>query len=94
MLILITTKEEENFALYLKTDVCRLIYTGTEFRFESMLDKLITLKDFLINFGIQEIELRDYKNGGGALIIHEELKMYLEDKTTIRGLSVPVFTLI
>lgn len=94
MLILTTTKGGENFALYLKTDVCHLIYTGKEFRFESALDKLITLKDFMINFGIQEIELRNYKNGNGALVIHEEIEMHIEDKTTIRGLSVPVFTLI
>lgn len=95
MLIYVTTLNEDRFVLYLKTSVCQVVYTGTELRFESNLDKLSTMKDFLINFGIRQVELREYGDGQrGGLIVKDELLMQLDDKDNIRGISVPVFTLL
>lgn len=93
MLIFVTTKDEDRFVLYLKTSVCKVFYSNKELTFESARDKLETMKDFLLNFGVREVELREYENKF-VLVIKDDLLMQLEDKNTIKGISVPVFTLL
>lgn len=95
MLIYVTTSTEDRFVIYLKTQICQLFYTGEELRFESSIDKIETMKDFLINFGVNKIEIRQYKDSAkGALIIKENVLMQIDDKDTIRGITVPVLTLL
>lgn len=95
MLIFITTQNEDRFVIYLKTTVCQVIYSNKEIRFESTVEKLETMKDFLLNFGVRQIELRDYNESGkGALVIGDDVFMQLDDRDTIRGIAVPVFTII
>ena len=96
MLVFVTTSADSRFVIYLKTSICQVIYSDKELSFESTLDKLVTMKDFLLNFGINQIELRENKsgNGRGALIIRDNLVMQLDDRDSIRGLAVPVLTII
>lgn len=96
MLVFVTTSADSRFVIYLKTNICQIIYSDKELSFESTLDKLVTMKDFLLNFGINQIELRENKsgNGRGALIIRDNLVMQLDDRDSIRGLAVPVLTII
>jgi len=95
MLIFVTTQSEDRFVIYLKTAVCQVIYSNKEIRFESTAEKLETMKDFLLNFGVRQIELRDYNEPGrSALVIKDDVFMQLDDRDTIRGISVPVFTII
>ena len=95
MLVYVTTQNEDRFVIYLKTIVCQVMYSNKELRFESTVEKLETMKDFLLNFGVRQIELRDYNEPGkGALVIRDDVFMQLDDKDTIRGITVPVFTII
>ena len=95
MLVFVTTSAEDRFVIFLKTNVCQVVYNKRELRFESTIDKLGTMKDFLLNFGVNQIELREYSSPGkGAIIIKDDVYIQLDDKDTIRGLTVPVFTII
>lgn len=95
MLIFVTTAAEDRFVIYLKTHVCQLFYTGGELRFESSIDRIETMKDFLLNFGINQVEVRQYKDSTkGVLVIKENVLMQIDDKDTIRGITVPVLTLL
>lgn len=95
MLIFVTTTAEDRFVIYLKTHVCQIFYTGEELRFESTINRIETMKDFLLNFGINQIEVRQYKdNVNGSLIIKDKVLMQLDDRDTIRGITVPVLTLL
>ena len=96
MLVFVTTSSDNRFVIYLKTNVCQVIYSDKELSFKSTLDKLVTMKDFLLNFGINQIELRENNSGDGrgALVIKDDLVMQLDDRDSIRGLAVPVLTII
>lgn len=93
-MIFVTTKAEDRFVIFLKTNVCQVVYDNKELSFESTLDKLVTMKDFLLNFGVNQIELREFPDNRGALLIKDEVHIQLEDRDSIRGISVPVFTLL
>lgn len=96
MVIFVTPRnEDDRFVIYLKTSVCKVIFNSTEgLFFEGPVSKLVTMKDFFINFGVQQLEIREYKDGLGALIIRDVIYMQLDDADNIKGIRVPVLTVI
>ena len=94
-MIFITPENTDNrFVVYLHTTVCRLFYTKEGLSFETSLSKIDIIKDFFINYGVKDIEIRE-KSEVGQLIVHDEnILMQIDDSNNICGLKVPILTII
>lgn len=96
MIVFVTPRsEDDRFVIYLKTSVCRVMFNSKDgLYFESSLDKLATMKDFFLNFSIKQMEIREYPDGKGALIVRDEVYMQLDDINSIKGIKVPILTVL
>lgn len=96
MVIFVTPRnEDDRFVIYLKTSVCKVIFNSQDgLYFEGPISKLVTMKDFFINFGVQQLEIREYKDNTGALVLHDQMYMQLDDTDNIRGIRVPILTVL
>ena len=95
MMIFVTPNDTDNrFVVYLKTSVCSIFYDNNGLYFVSTLSKVNIIKDFFINYGIQEIEVQE--NGQDArLIVHDKnVTMKLDDSDKIAGIKVPILTIL
>ena len=94
-MIFITPQDADNrFVVYLNTSICKVFYNKDGLQFDSSLSKIHIMKDFLLNYGVKDIEVRENK-GSAQLLIHDsDILMQLDDTNNIVGLKVPVLTLI
>lgn len=95
MMIFITPEDTDNrFVIYLHTNVCKIFYNKEGLIFESTPPKMEIIKDFFINYGIKDIEVRE-KSDICQLIIHDkDTLMQIDDSNNICGLKVPILTII
>lgn len=95
MMLFVTPKDQDNrFVIYVKTSTCKIKYNKEGLIFESSLIKINIMKDFLLNYGIKDIEVRESSNIGQLLVHDEDVFMQFEDTDNIAGLKVPVLTII
>lgn len=95
MMIFVTPQDADNrFVIYLKTDICKVQYNAEGLQFKSILSRINIMKDFFINYGIKQVEVRE--NGQDAiLLIHDKaVFMQMEDLDNISGMKVPILTVI
>lgn len=95
MMIFITPENTDNrFVVYLHTTVCKLFYTKEGLAFETSLPKVEIIKDFFINYGVKDIEIRE-KSDVCQLVVHDkDILMQIDDSNNICGLKVPILTII
>jgi len=95
MMIFITPEDTDNrFVVYLHTTVCKLFYTNEGLSFETSTSKIDIIKDFFINYGVKDIEVRE-KSEVCQLIVHDkDILMQIDDSNNICGLKVPILTII
>lgn len=95
MMIFVTPSEADNrFVIYLKTSICKLLHSSDGLHFESTPSKIAVMKDFLVNYGVKNVEIRDDGQVSQLLIHDPDVFMQLEDVSNIAGLKVPVLTII
>lgn len=95
MMIFVTPSDTDNrFVIYLKTTTCKVQYSKEGLQFQAPLSKVLVMKDFFINYGIKEVEVKE--NGQDAiLVVHDEnIFMQMEDLDNISGMKVPILTVI
>lgn len=94
-MIFVTPQDQDNrFVIYLKTSTCKLLHDSDGLHFESVPSKIAIMKDFLVNYGVKNIEIRDGSQVSQLLIHDPNVFMQLEDVDNIAGLKVPVLTII
>ena len=60
MMIFITPENPDNrFVMYLHTNICKLFYTKEGLSFETSNSRVEIIKDFFINYGVKDIEIRE-----------------------------------
>lgn len=95
MMIFVTPQDQDNrFVIYLKTSTCKLLHDSDGLHFESTPSKIAVMKDFLVNYGVKNIEIRDDGQVSQLLMHDPDVFMQLEDVSNIAGLKVPVLTII
>lgn len=95
MMLFITPADTDNrFVVYLKTNICRLFYNKEGLQFESSPSKIEIMKDFFLNYGVKDIEIRQGSELCRLIIHDPEVNMQLDDVNNITGLKVPILTII
>lgn len=95
MMIFVTPSETNNrFVIYLKTTTCKVQYNREGIIFQSNLSRINVMKDFFINYGINQVEVRENDKEAQLLLHDENVFMQLEDIDNIKGLKVPILTVI
>lgn len=95
MMIFVTPQDTDNrFVIYLKTNTCKVQYGPEGLQFQAALPRINIMKDFFINYGIKQVEVRE--NGQDAiLLMHDKaVFMQMEDLDNISGMKVPILTVI
>lgn len=94
-MIFVTPQDTDNrFVIYLKTNVCKLFYDKGGFHFESSPSKIEIMKDFLINYGVRDIEVKSSPELCQLIIHDPSVLMQIDDISNITGLKVPILTII
>lgn len=95
MMIFVTPQDTDNrFVIYLRTNVCKLFYNKEGFHFESSPSKIEIMKDFLINYGVRDIEVKSNPEVCQLIVHDPAVLMQIDDVNTITGLKVPILTMI
>ena len=59
-MIFVTPQDADNrFVIYLKTTTCKVQYGMEGLQFEAVLPRINIMKDFFINYGIKQVEIRE-----------------------------------
>ena len=95
MMIFITPRDTDNrFVLYLNTKICKVFYNQDGLYLESSPSKVEIIRDFLINYGVTDIEIKEFSDRCQILVHDKDTTMQLDDLNNITGLKVPVLTII
>ena len=95
MMIFITPHDADNrFVIFLNTKICKVFYNKEGLYFESSPSRIEIIKDFLINYGIRDIEVKEHPDQFQILIHDKDITMQLDDLNNITGLKVPILTII
>lgn len=95
MMIFITPQDADNrFVIFLNTKTCKVFYNKEGLYFESSPSRIEIIKDFLINYGVRDIEVKERPDQCQILVHDKDTTMQLDDLNNITGLKVPVLTII
>lgn len=95
MMIFVTPKDTDNrFVIYLKTKTCKIQYINNTLYFEATLPRICIMRDFLLNYGIDNIEMQENGELGRLLIHDQSAVMQFDDLNNISGIRVPILTVI
>lgn len=95
MMIFITPQDADNrFVVYMNTTMCKVFYDKEGLCFESSPAKIEIMKDFFINYGVKDIEVKEGPNTCQIIIHDRDILMQIEDTNNITGLKVPILTII
>ena len=94
-MIFVTPQDTDNrFVIYMNTSVCKVFYNRDGLCFESSPAKIEIMKDFFMNYGVKDIEIKDYQNVSQIVVHDLDILMQIEDTNNITGLKVPILTII
>lgn len=95
MMIFVTPRDTDNrFVIYLKTSVCRILQDKEGIHFESAPSKIEVLKEFMLNYGVGKVEVRETGKTNQLLIHDDDVYMQLDDSNNLSGLKVPILTIL